>query len=294
MAGRNLLDNVISIDSTMHILSTLCMDNGLDPAAIFFDFMAAFPSVAHAYLWAVLAAIGRPTQFIAEIKKVYQFNKHLIKIAGTKFDGPTILAGVRQGCPLSMLLFALAIWPLLIMLERTVDANGDVGCFADDVAVVVSSLRNSLLKLYELFHQFELASGLALNLDKNVIIPLWESPGNCNLIEASACVRAHVPQWSKFKVQLHTEFQGFVIGPGATNIMWNSILRKAADTAIRWRNLHLGFFFSLIACNIYILPLFSYVGQLARCTKEVVTFSEWLKCFLFHWPRQLVAGSYSL
>ena len=106
VAGRNLLENVVALDTAMHIFAI----KGLPFAAGFlWDFFSAFPSVDHDFLWQVMTAAGLPKELIRAVKKLYKFNCHLIKLAGKTYKGPTVLAGVKQGCPLSMVLFALCI-----------------------------------------------------------------------------------------------------------------------------------------------------------------------------------------
>ena len=63
---------------------------------------------------------GIPTPFINAIKKLYTNNRHFIKFANRIYIGPMILLGVRQGCPLSMVLFALCLEPLLMLLEKCI------------------------------------------------------------------------------------------------------------------------------------------------------------------------------
>ena len=65
--GRNLLDNVIALDAAMHMLSVSHINNCI---AIFLDFRAAFPSVAHAYIWKVLLALGLPDAFVSAVKQL--------------------------------------------------------------------------------------------------------------------------------------------------------------------------------------------------------------------------------
>eukprot|EP00969_Alexandrium_andersonii_P335038 14806601-Alexandrium_andersonii.AAC.1 len=43
--------------------------------AVFFDFKAAFPSVSHDFMWAVLQGIGPPDKWITLLKKFYLGNK---------------------------------------------------------------------------------------------------------------------------------------------------------------------------------------------------------------------------
>ena len=109
-------------------------------AAIFFDSKAAFPSIAHQYLFETLQASGIPSTIVRIIRKFYHRNWHVIKLAGKTFVGPLILAGVRQGFPLSMILFALSLQPLIIKLETLIGDGDGFGAFADDLALVVANL----------------------------------------------------------------------------------------------------------------------------------------------------------
>ena len=97
------------MDALMH---QFAIQNHPNALAVLWDFFSAFPSVSHAYLWDVLGAVGLPIAFIKAIQALYAHNHHAIKLAGTIFPGPVIKAGVKQGCPLSMLLFALCLEPL--------------------------------------------------------------------------------------------------------------------------------------------------------------------------------------
>jgi len=279
ISGRNLLENVLKLDAVMHIWSTIV---DADAAALLFDFVAAFPSVDHKYMWYILEAAGLPLAWIRAVQKCYHNNKHVIKLEGRVFDGPTILAGVRQGCPLSMILFAIMVEPLLRLLEKIAKDDDEVGCFADDIGLVFREIRKKIVALAELFERFKKASNLDLNTGKCVAIPLEDSEDAC--ANLSALISENVPQWKDFKVALSSEYLGFQVGPGSASIQWNKVIAKASDTVVKWQSLHLGFFFNLLACNVFILSLFSYLGQLCTPNQLVIQFMHWLKNKLFTGP----------
>ena len=79
--------------------------------------------------------------------------------------GFQVCAGIRQGCPLSPLLFAVSVDPILQTIQRTLQ-SATVRAYADDLVTVVDSLEKALPILVPLFRRFALASGLHLNFSK--------------------------------------------------------------------------------------------------------------------------------
>ena len=70
-----------------------------------------------ASLWDVLAFLGIPCTFIAIVRRFYHNCQHWLKIQGQLFRSVVVESGVRQGCPLSPILFALVMDPFLRVLE---------------------------------------------------------------------------------------------------------------------------------------------------------------------------------
>ena len=128
--------------------------------------------MAHAYMRAVLGRLGLPDSVLNIIGALYDQNKCVIKVAGGHFDGFQLLAGIRQGCPLSPLLFAVTVDILLRKLAKD-HPDSVIRAFADDTAMVSPDLWRDASAIAAMFNDFGQISGLTLNIPKTVAIPLW-------------------------------------------------------------------------------------------------------------------------
>ena len=80
-------------------------------------------------------------------------------------------SGVRKGCPLSPLLYALAADALLEKICTTLPGIW-ARAYADDTAVVLSDFWGQAPALADIFDTFASISNLHVNYSKRVIIPL--------------------------------------------------------------------------------------------------------------------------
>ena len=166
MKGRQIIENVLEVDYE-YMKVCLNSDKG---ALILFDFTAAFPSVSHDYLWAALASFGVPEGIIRAFKVLYTRNTHLIRTADGIFESVTVTSGVRQGCPLSPLLFLLAIEPLLHKLTKDLP-HCTFRAYADDIGGIVKDLPTDGTRIIAIFEEFATFSGLQINMRKTVVVP---------------------------------------------------------------------------------------------------------------------------
>ena len=145
------MQNLIDIDAAAQKISVRSSSG----AIVLLDFRAAFPSMDHGFIWETLQATGLPANFIEAIKLLYKDNNHLLRLHGQLFDGPSVHSGVRQGCPLSGILFAICADVLLRQIRSRLNGVDEVArAFADDTAVVVEDFFSSLSPLADLFEEY--------------------------------------------------------------------------------------------------------------------------------------------
>ena len=253
LGGRSLLKNVTDIDAGMRQFAMLHDD----PAAIFFDFEAAFPSLAHRYLLQALESLRLPATVCRFVRALYWGHGCRLVLGGASVPGFGITAGIRQGCSLSPLLFALVGDLLLRKLARSM-TDMMQRAYADDLAMVVADLRHTLPILVHIFGQFGSVSGLRLNVKKVVIIPLGDVDKN----EVLRMLTSAGPGWGAMQVEDRAKYLGFILGPGKAEHGWTQAFAKAHSRAQAWAKLGLGLYFSLIAYKMYVASVLSFLGQL--------------------------------
>ena len=260
LPGRSMLQNVVEVDCEMRAAS-LQSDRA---AAVFFDFAAAFPSLAHDYMLDVLRLLGLPLSFVYFVENLYRGNGCKISVAGELHAGFGIRAGIRQGCPLSPLLFALCGDVLLRRLLHELPPNDVTRAYADDIGMVASDIFVSAKIFAPLFHEFALISGLALNLTKTVFVPLGDDTPQ-GFREA---LERHLPGWGAAQVRGWATYLGFTLGPDAGNRGWTKALAQYGRRAALWSQLGLGLHHASVAYNVYIASVVTFLLQLETLPPE--------------------------
>ena len=180
------------------------------PFLLLLDYAAAFPSIAHGFIFVVLEAVGASVQLLRFLRALYSSNRCFASFDGEQFFLYLIESGILQGCPLSGSLFVIAADPLLRMLEALFP-NATIKAFADDLGGVFPSLRNITL-LENTFKEFAQISGLHLKPAKSKILPLGREPTCENLDEVRATVRLLALAWGRIGVATAGEYLGFQVG----------------------------------------------------------------------------------
>ena len=135
--GRGCTDQIF----TLHNIIEQCTEWQRQLYINYVNFEKAFDSIHRECLWRILRAYGIPQQIVLVIKSFYNNFKGRVGNSESSFDVKTC---VRQGCPMSALLFNLTIdW---VMRQTTSDRPRGIRWtlfstledleFADDLALV--------------------------------------------------------------------------------------------------------------------------------------------------------------
>jgi hypothetical protein len=262
VGGRSITDNVIEIEG---FAQSYAIADAEDPAILLFDIRAAFPSLAHVWLWVVLIRMGIPKEFIAAIQALYHGGLARVVLMGARWGGFPILSGIRQGCPASGSLFALAIDPCIRYLMACLGPRGLLTAYADDIAAAVKELFEALRILDAAFKVVGLCSALELHPGKVVIIPLWKYVE----AEVRAAVAIAAPRLQGALIQNYGKLLGILIGPGAAPRQWFAVREELRSRSRFLASLGMAWSGTLPLYRSHVLPVASHVAQLCHIPKEL-------------------------
>jgi hypothetical protein len=148
------------------------------------DFEKAFESIKHEAMFQVLRAMGFPEKFIFWVKIMLETGTSSFLVNGVPRRKLKCKRGVRQGDPLSPLLFVLGAKLLqyivndlkdrgLINLPLTVgDEDFPIVQYADDTLLIMEADSAQLSVLKKALHDFSASTGLSVNFHKSCMLPI--------------------------------------------------------------------------------------------------------------------------
>ena len=126
-----------------HIYDVVAYDVGKGRLyQLYIDFNKAVNSVPLKTLWTVLQRYGLPGQLISLVERPYEHAYEQALVEGHATAGHLQQRGVRQGCPLSPLLFIIYLNLMFFYLDTNLQWGIDrsIHAFADDIRFQARSL----------------------------------------------------------------------------------------------------------------------------------------------------------
>ena len=233
------------------------------------DLEKAFDRINHDYLFSTLQRYGFGDTFVNCCKSLYKNAESVINVNGSLSSTVFLRSGVRQGDPLSPLLFVIAIEPLISAIMNdtrikgfTLDNNTTkILGYADDLAMF-STNSNDIAHIEFWLDLFEKASASKFNKDK------------CELITNSEKCQSLFFLKQRSDLDYSFRYLGLDVSFNSCS-PWPAMLEKVRRTAVLFSKAHLTLRGKIAVANNHLIPLTTFVAQLVpipeKTTKEVLT-----------------------
>lgn len=236
-------------------------NNTKDTAMLSLDARQAFDRIEWNYLLELLPRYGLGESFIQWIRLLYT-NPAAQILSNNNISKPfNLQRSTRQGCPLSPLLFTLAIEPLAVAVRSHAGISGIrigrrdhlLSLFADDIIFFLTDLQSSILNLTGLLEDFGKFSGYKINNSKSVLMFLNEEE------------RTNPPITTPFTTTTEGfKYLGVKITPDLNKIIpsnYDPLVDEVSKLLDRWSTLPISLMGRINVIKMTILPKFLYFFQ---------------------------------
>jgi hypothetical protein len=161
--GRSIHDNILMLK----LIQEKAIREKKPVAMLQIDFEKVYDRVDHEFIWQVMRKIGFTELYIQLVKGLVEGGTEKVHFNGLFTDRIALARGVRQGCPLAPLLYALITQPLMKLLKERasagltrgldIQAEQQLVCqlFADDTGIFFEATEQSFKEVMEAIHIFE-------------------------------------------------------------------------------------------------------------------------------------------
>jgi len=235
--GRQILDSIL--------IANECIDSrlrsGVPGIICKMDLEKAYDHVNWDFLLYMLRRCGFGEKWCTWIAHCVSSVRFSVLINGSPYGFFSSSRGLRQGDPLSPLLFVFVMEALSRMISAAVcggllegfkvgDADFSHLLFADDTLIFCSAHSSQLRNLRSIFLLFEAASGLKVNLAKANLIPMGHVDQVERLADILGCGFATLP----------AKYLGLALGTSykSTHI-WDGVVEKIEHCLASWKRMYL-------------------------------------------------------
>ena len=285
--NRSIYENIMNLRDTVHAYTTHAYTTrGQTVTLINLDQAKAFDRVNQGFLEKILKRLNYGPSFIRWIQTLYKGAKCNIINNGYLSDTVFQERGVRQGCPLSPLLYVLVIECLANAIRKDERIQGvpipgttdtrKISAYADDATLSLLGDR-SIIRAFDIITLYERASGGKLNMDKTEGIYVGAQAG-----------RQTGPVPIQWKVDA-------IIGLGtrignSDQQDWDKPVEKLRKKCEAWKHRSISMLGKALLIRTYGIAALTYLASMFPVPPHVITKAQCI-CFQFLWndKNELVA-----
>ena len=139
------------------------------------DAEKTFGKIQHPFMIKTLQKMGTEGAYLNRVKAIQDKPTANIILNSDKLKALLLKSGRRQGCPLSPLLFNIALEILATVIREEKEIKGIqigkeevmISVFSDDVRLYIENLEDSIRKLLEIISEFSKVSRYKINTQKS-------------------------------------------------------------------------------------------------------------------------------
>ena len=232
---------------------TRALGEGKSYNVLLLDFAKAYDSVSRKYVLKLLSRVGVPESYSCLIGGLFRRTYATPVMQGKHGVRLAMLDGLKQGCPLSPLLFILAIDPLLTHLG---DVQGaEERCFADDLGVGFRDWQ-TLMPVTELIDYWSDAAGPQVSHRKTKVMSTdVKCPELCRVLPEGWEGVQYADRYKYLGVLISTDREFGVAEVFAMAL--RKFKGRVSDMMRKKRHFSQGARVEM--ANTYLIPIFSYL-----------------------------------
>ena len=268
LKNRYIGENVRIIDDVMSYADL----KNLEGYIILLDFEKAFDSIEWSYLFKTLKTFNFGENFQRWIKILYTDIESTVSNNRYSSKYFQLSRGIRQGCPISALLFLLVAETMACIIKKNKGIRGisiekeifKICQLADDTTIFVSDIE-SIENLMNLMNQFYEQTGLKINLDKSQVIPIGKS--KVKVLKLPRSLKTMIVNTINFKT-LGVWFS-YDINESIT-LNFSNKIKKIESILNIWKCRKLSLKGRVLIIKSLILPQITYLLSVCYCPERIL------------------------